>query len=549
MDGCMMDFPLTVTHVIDRMLAVFPDVEVVTRRPDRSLVRQSYATTHRRAAQLVAALRRLGLAPGDRVATLAWNHHQHLEIYLGVPAAGAVVHTLNLRLHPAELAYIANHAKDRFLVVDRSLLPLLEKFRAELTTVERVLVVPDVPGDLPPGALDYEELLAQEDVATPRPWEGSTSGFVRPEENAAAMICYTSGTTGHPKGVVYSHRSTILHALVGSTRDAIGLGANDCVLPVVPMFHAAAWGMPYMAVLNGSKIVMPGPHLDPESLLELMDREGVSVAAGVPTIWNGILAKLDAEPKRWDLTRMRTMVIGGSAAPPAMIDGFRERHGLTVTHAWGMTETNPLGTVAQITPGVRAKGDLAVAAARTSQGVPVPFVETRHVDDADRPLAWDGKTMGELHVRGPWVARSYLGGDGPDRFTSDGWFRTGDIVTIDSSGYVRITDRSKDVVKSGGEWISSVALENALMAHPAVLEAAVFAARHPKWDERPVAAIVFRPGKRATDEELNAMLLESFPKYWAIDKFIKVPEVPRNSTGKFLKTKLRELYGDVLLEG
>jgi fatty-acyl-CoA synthase len=302
-----------------------------------------------------------------------------------------------------------------------------------------------------------------------------------------------------------------------------------------------------MAVLSGAKIVMPGPHLDPESVLELMAQEAVSVAAGVPTIWNGILAKLDAEPKRWDLARVRTMVIGGSAAPPAMIDGFRERHGLTVTHAWGMTETNPLGTVAHLTPGVLARGAEAVAAARASQGVPVPFVETRHVDDADRVLPWDGKTMGELQVRGPWVARSYLGGDGPDRFTSDGWFRTGDIVTIDPAGYVRITDRSKDVVKSGGEWISSVALENALMAHPAVLEAAVFAARHPKWDERPVAAIVFRQGRRATDEELNAMLLESFPKYWAIDKFIEVAEVPRNSTGKFLKTKLRELYGDVLV--
>lgn len=547
MNGCMMDFPLTITHLLDRMLAVFPDVEVVTRRPDRSLVRQSYAATHRRALQLVGALRKLGLEPGDRVATLCWNHHQHLEVYLGVPAAGAVVHTLNLRLHPTELAYIANHAKDRFLVVDRSLLPLLDKFRAELTTVEHVLVVPDAPGELPSGALDYEALLASEEVATPRPWDGTSVGLVRPDENAAAMICYTSGTTGHPKGVVYSHRSTVLHALVGSTRDAIGLGANDCVLPVVPMFHAAAWGMPFMAVLSGAKIVMPGPHLDPESVLELMAQEAVSVAAGVPTIWNGILAKLDAEPKRWDLARVRTMVIGGSAAPPAMIDGFRERHGLTVTHAWGMTETNPLGTVAHVTPRVLARGAEAVAAARASQGVPVPFVETRHVDDADRVLPWDGKTMGELQVRGPWVARSYLGGDGPDRFTSDGWFRTGDIVTIDSAGYVRITDRSKDVVKSGGEWISSVALENALMAHPAVLEAAVFAARHPKWDERPVAAIVFRQGRRATDEELNAMLLESFPKYWAIDKFIEVAEVPRNSTGKFLKTKLRELYGDVLV--
>lgn len=548
MNGCMMDFPLTITHLLDRALALFPDVEVVSRLADRSLHRQSYRDTYRRSAQLGAALKRLGAMQGDRVATLCWNHRQHLECYLGVPAIGAVVHTLNLRLHPTELAYIANHAGDRFLIVDRSLLPLLEKFRAQLTSVEHFIVVPDAPGEAEAPFLDYEALLAAETVEMPTsPWSSHSVGFVRPEENTAAMICYTSGTTGNPKGVVFSHRSTVLHAFAGSTVDSIGVGSQDVLLPVVPMFHAAAWGLPYMAVLNGAKIVFPGPHLDAASLLELMAAEKVTVAGGVPTIWNGILAKLDAEPGRWDLGSMRTMVIGGAAAPPAMIDAFRERHGLIVTHAWGMTETNPLGTIAHLSPKVKERGPEAIAAARASQGVPVPFVETRHVDDADKPLPWDGKTMGELHVRGPWVAKSYFGGDGKDRFTDDGWFRTGDIVTIDADGYVRITDRSKDVVKSGGEWISSVALENALMAHPAILEAAVFAGRHPKWDERPIAAIVFKPGKSASHEELNAHLEGSFPKFWLIDLYVEVEEVPRNSTGKFLKTKLRELYGDRLL--
>lgn len=549
MSGLMMDFPLTITHLFDRANAIFPEVEIVSRAPDKSLSRQTYRQTYVRGARLAAALRKLGAKPGDAVATLAWNHHRHLELYMGVPSMGAVVHTLNLRLHPTELAYIANHAKDRFLFVDRSLLPLLEKFRAELTTVEHFIVMPDAPGEPVAPFLDYEALLAE--VPAPAgieiPWNGEQVGFIRPEENAAAMICYTSGTTGNPKGVVYSHRSTILHAMAGSTRDAIGLGTADTVMPVVPMFHAAAWGMPYMAMLNGAKIVFPGPHLDPDSLLDLMVAERVTLAAGVPTIWNGILAKLDATPEKWDLSAVRTMVIGGSAAPPAMIDGFRDRHGLVVTHAWGMTETNPLGTVARVTPKVEARGADAAASARASQGIPVPFVETRHVDDDDVVQPWDGKTMGELHVRGPWVSTGYFGGEGADRFTKDGWFRTGDIVTICPDGYVRITDRSKDVVKSGGEWISSVALENALMAHPAVLEAAVFAGRHEKWDERPLAAIVWKQGKSATHEELNQHLAASFPKFWSVDKYIEVPEVPRNSTGKFLKTKLRELYGDVLL--
>jgi fatty-acyl-CoA synthase len=557
LDGQMMTFPLTITHILERARAIFPDAQVVTRRPDKSLITQSYRETYARCEKLGRALARLGVKKGDRVATFCWNHREHLELYLAVPAIGAVVHTLNLRLHPNEIAYIANHAKDKVVVVDRSLVPLFEKFRAQLETVEHVIVVADVPGEAAPPFLDYETLLANEAVGDPgvgfEPKPGSPFGrgaeasLGVDNENDAAMICYTSGTTGNPKGVVYSHRSTVLHALTGSMRDAIGLGSSDVMLPVVPMFHAAAWGMPYMAVLNGSKLVFPGPHLDPDSLLDLIASEGVTVAAGVPTIWNGILARLDAEPQRWNTKQVRTMVIGGAAAPPAMIDGFQSRHGLTVTHAWGMTETNPLGTLARVKPNVAARGEEAAASARASQGIPVPFVETRHVTDDGRLLPWDGLSMGELEVRGPWVARAYFGGEGADRFTADGWFKTGDIVTICADGYVRITDRSKDVIKSGGEWISSVALENALMSHPAVLEAAVFAGRHPKWDERPIAAIALKPGVSASNEELTSHLAAQFPKYWLPDHYVFVDQVPRNSTGKFMKAKLREQYGDVLM--
>ncbi|MBK6518825.1 MAG: long-chain fatty acid--CoA ligase [Polyangiaceae bacterium] len=547
--GTMMGFPLTINHLLERGRALFPEAEVVSRGPDKRVRCQSYEETYARAERLARALGRLGVKTGDRVATLSWNHAQHLECYLGVPAMGAVVHTLNIRLHPSELAYIANHARDVAIVVDRTLLPLLEKFRGALETVKHVIVVRDDGGPVAAPDLDYEALLAAETVAPHAPGFTPPAGPFSelPDENAAAMICYTSGTTGHPKGVAYSHRSTVLHAMAGSMRDSIGVSGDDVILPVVPMFHAAAWGFPYMAALNGAKLVFPGPHLDAESLLDLMASERVTIAAGVPTIWNGILARLDAEPKRWDLSAMRTMIIGGAAAPKSMIAAFEERHGLVVTHAWGMTETNPLGTLALVRPKIRARGGVAALEARASQGLPVPFVETRHVDDAGRVLPWDAATMGEIEVRGPWVAKSYMSDEGADRFTSDGWFKTGDIVTIDADGYVRITDRSKDVIKSGGEWISSVALENALMAHPAILEAAVFAGRHDKWGERPIAAIVYKPGKTATNDELAAHLGEQFPKYWLPDLYVAIEQVPRNSTGKFLKTKLRDTYGDALL--
>ncbi|MGO9834182.1 MAG: long-chain fatty acid--CoA ligase [Polyangiaceae bacterium] len=537
--GRMMDFPLTLTHLLERARRYFPKIEIVSRTPDGTLHRCTWGDVYARSGKLAHALERLGVKQGDRVGTLAWNHYRHLEAYFAVPMMGAIVHTLNLRLHPTELTYIARHAEDSVILVDRSLLPLLDQFVAGVPTVRHVVVIPD-DGPTPAGKLDYEALLEP---------ERSEYDWPRLDENSAATICYTSGTTGNPKGVVYSHRSSVLHAIVAATTDANGISARDTVMPVVPMFHANAWGLPHSCAAVGAKMVFPGPKLDPESLLDLMAKEKVTCSAGVPTIWLGILALLDATPKKWDLSSLSQMIIGGSAAPPSLIDGFQKRHGLAVTHAWGMTETNPLGTIARLKPQLATKSEEERLAARASQGFAVPFVETRHVADDGRVLPWDGETMGELEVRGPWVAASYLGDEGKDRWAKDGWFKTGDVVTIDPEGYLRICDRSKDVIKSGGEWISSVTLENALMSHPAVLEAAVFAGRHPKWDERPIAAIVTKKDMRVTDAELAKHLEGKFAKFWMPDAYVFMAQIPRTSTGKFLKTKLRELHGEMLMKG
>jgi fatty-acyl-CoA synthase len=537
--GRMMDFPLTLTHLLDRARRYFPRTEIVSRGPDGKLHRQTWSETYDRSCKLANALARLGVKAGDRVATLAWNHNRHLEAYYAVPMMGAIVHTLNLRLHPTEISYIARHAEDSVVLVDRSLMPLLRQFIETVPSVRHVVVMPDSE-PTPKDELDYERLLASERAEYDWP---------RLDENTAATICYTSGTTGNPKGVVYSHRSNVLHAMFSSLPDQMDLSQRDVILPVVPMFHANCWGFPHNAAAVGAKLVFPGPKLDPESLLDLIVGEGVTVAAGVPTIWIGILAQLDAHPKNWDVSRLRQMVVGGSAAPPAMIEGFEKRHGLTVLHAWGMTETNPMGSVARVKESLEAGPDHSRLSYRASQGYAVPFIEMRHTDDQGKLLPWDGEVMGELEVRGPWVAASYMGDEGKDRWTADGWFKTGDVVTLDAEGYVRICDRSKDVIKSGGEWISSVALENALMSHPCVLEAAVFAGRHPKWDERPIAAIVLKKEHQATSEELGKHIEGRFAKFWMPDAYVFVEQIPRTSTGKFLKSRLRDTYGSMLEDG
>jgi fatty-acyl-CoA synthase len=533
----MMEYPLTLTHFLERGRRLYGRRTVVSRLPDGSFHRYTHAEFHQRTAQLASALVALGVKPGDRVATLSWNHYRHLEAYFAVPCIGAVLHTLNLRLHASELEYIANHASDRVVIVDRSLLPLFEAFRQRVPSIEHVIVVPD-DGPTPGDYVDYEAFIA-----------GKPTQFDWPvlDENSGALMCYTSGTTGAPKGVLYSHRSTTLHTLMLCMVDAKGICEADTIMPVVSMFHANAWGIVHAAIAVGSNLVFPGPDLSPTSVLDAIANEHVTFAAAVPTIWLGVLALLDDHPKKWDLSSIRLIASGGAAAPASMIQGFAERHHIEVRHTWGMTETNPVATLSKVKVGLET-GDATELSYRAKQGFCVPFVDQRHVDDAGRVLPWDGVQMGELEVRGPWVASAYYESpEGADKFTADGWFRTGDVVTIDGEGYVHITDRAKDVIKSGGEWISTQALENALMSHPAVLEAAVFAGRHDKWGERPIAAVVWKQGKEALDSELAAHIAPHFPKWWLPDEYLVLAEIPRTSTGKFKKLELRARYGDRLL--
>ena len=535
MDGLMMDYPLTVPYLLDRAARYFPQVEVVSRRPDRSLARSSYAEVRRRAHQLAGALARLGVGRGDRVATLGWNHARHLEAYFGVPLMGGVLHTLNPRLSAADLAYIVNHADDSVLLVDDVLLPGLERLRGQVN-LKHVIVWANGT-QAPEGMLDYEELIAPEpdQFAVPRL-----------DEREAACMCYTSGTTGRPKGAVYSHRAIVLHSLASAMTDGLAIGQREVVCPVVPMFHVNGWGLPFTATMVGCKQVLPGPHLDPENLLDLYAQEAVTVSAGVPTIWLGILQALDKEPDRWKLGALR-MVVGGSAAPESLIRGF-DRHGLRVVHAWGMTEMTPLGTVSWLKRSLEELPEEQKYAYRAKQGLPPPLVETRVMGQTGE-APWDGETMGELEVRGPWVASGYYRvAERGGRWSDDGWFRTGDVATIDQEGYVKITDRTKDLVKSGGEWISSVDLENALMGHPAVAEAAVIAAKHSKWDERPVAVVVMKEGASVTAEELRAFLEPRFAKFWLPDEFVFANEIPRTAAGKFLKSELRHQYSGLLID-
>jgi fatty-acyl-CoA synthase len=521
----MMDFQLTVPPLLLRGETFFGDQTVVTRLPDRSFHRYTYRDMARRARQLGVALQRLGLERGDRVATLCWNHYQHLEAYFGVPCGGFVLHTINVRLHPGDVSYIANHGADRVLILDRSQLPLYEAIRAE-TAFEHVFVVED----------SYEELLS---TSSPDDWEDP--GL---DEREAAAMCYTSGTTGRPKGVLYSHRSTVLHTLGMAAQSPLGmsLGEGDTLLPVVPMFHVNAWGYPFLAPMIGAKLVLPGPHLDAESVLDDLAAEHVTWSAGVPTIWLGLLRLLDENPGRWDLSSLRGITVGGSAVPRSLIKAYKDRHGLSVVQGWGMTETSPGGSVTDFVGDLRQANQETQYDFTAMAGVPLPFVEVR-VRVGDNELPWDGEAIGELEVRGPWVASAYY--DDPEqaeRWTDDGWFRTGDIATMHPRGFIQVKDRAKDVIKSGGEWISSVALENALMGHPAVAEAAVIAIPDEKWQERPLAAIVLEPGAAATADELTAFLAPQFARWWLPDRFEFVSEIPKTAVGKFRKTALRERF-------
>ncbi len=529
--GTMMGFPLTLPTMLERAGKLFPRVEIVSRKPDCSVVRTTYSEFYKRSRRLAAALQKLGLRSGERVASLMWNHSGHLEAFWGVPCAGGILHTLNLRLHPQEIAAIARHAQDRFLLVDDVLLPLYEKFAAEVS-FERVIVVPFGFASVPEGFLNYEELIA-----------GDKDGFSYPEmdENQGAAMCYTSGTTGCSKGVIYSHRALVLHSFSLGLEEVFGLSNKDTILPMVPMFHANAWGIPFAATMLGVKQVLPGPHLDGENLLKLLTQEKVNKACGVPTIWAGVLTELEKNPTRWHLPN-RIMAACGGSAPPVDLIRRLDRFGIAIKHLWGMTETAPVGTGGSLKPHMLDWPDEKKYEVRSKQGWPAPFVEARIVkEDAVAPC--DGETAGELEVRGPWIAASYY--DAPDqakRWSDDGWFRTGDIATIDEEGYIRLVDRAKDLVKSGGEWISSVDLENALMGHPAVKEACVIGLPHPKWQERPLAAVVLRDGANATEHELREFLGRTFASWQLPDAFVFMEAIPRTSVGKFRKTALREQF-------
>ena len=529
LNGLMMDdFQLTLTTLVERAEQLNSARPVVSRRGDGSVRRMTVGECAERARRVGRGLADLGVGDGDRVATLLWNQTEHLELYFAVPAMGAVIHTLNPRLSPDELSYIAADAEDRFIVVDESLLDVLDAIDWDF---EQVIVVSHTSEPSPAGSIQYESLIASSE---PMRWPVI-------DERSAAAMCYTSGTTGRPKGVVYSHRALVLHSLVLPLPDTFAISSRDVILPVVPMFHVNAWGLPFVAAFIGAGLVLPGPRLDPVSLLDMLSGERVTLTAGVPTVFMGILQALDAEPERWDLSSLQRVNLGGAAISTSLIEGL-DRHGLTIIQGWGMTETSPLGTVGRL-PADLEDADIAEQHEyRARAGTPIPLIEIRARSDDGRLIPWDDQTLGELEIRGPWVAAAYHRGTGSDKFTDDGWFRTGDVVSINERGCMRIRDRAKDLVKSGGEWISSVDLENQLMTHSAVAEAAVIAIPDEKWGERPLAAVVLRDGMRASPEELREHLGSEFGRWQLPDRIEFIEAIPRTATGKFKKTALRERF-------
>lgn len=534
----MMDVPLSLNHFLERAGKIFSTIQIVSRRPDKAYSSITYGEFYERSRLLAQALLDLGLEKGEAVATLCWNHNVHLECYFGIPACGGVVHTLNLRLSPEEIGWIAADANDRFLIVDDILLPLYEKIK-QFYNFEKVIVYSFSGTKTAPEFIDYEELLKATD--------SSQFNYVAHNENDPVSMCYTSGTTGRPKGVVYSHRSTVLHALVGASVDALGMKSNDIVLPVTPMFHVNCWGVPHLAVMTGSKMLFPGPHLHPDDLLDLMLVQRPTLALGVPSIWLGLIQTFKAaeakDSGRWKMPAGMRCLIGGSAVPEFLIRQFHD-YGIEVQQAWGMTETSPLGTVSYKRAEFQNSGEDEQFRRAALTGTPAPLVSLRIRNEDGEDAEWDGKEIGEVQLQGPFVTGSYF--EHPvseENFTGDGWLRTGDVGKMDQYGYLQITDRTKDLIKSGGEWISSVDLENALMAHPDIMEAAVIAVPDPKWAERPLACLVVRPDQNPSQTALNAFLLSrGFAKWQLPDRYELLKEIPKTSTGKFSKLKLRQMF-------
>ncbi|MGO4665114.1 long-chain-fatty-acid--CoA ligase [Bosea sp. 2RAB26] len=538
--GLMQDWPLLLHRIIDHAAVQHGTREVVSRAvEDGSLRRTTYADIRRRALRVARRLEREGMRLGDRVATLAWNTDRHLELWYGISGIGAITHTVNPRLFPEQIAWIINHAEDRMLFLDLTFVPLIEQIQDRLPSIERYILLTDaahMPQTSLKGAAAFEEWLTEAD---------DDFAWKQFDENTAAGLCYTSGTTGGPKGVLYSHRSNVLHAMACSAPDYIGLSSRDSVLPVVPLFHANSWSLAYSAPMTGAKLVMPGAKLDGASLLELLESEGVTCTAAVPTVWLGLLQHLEATNAR--LSTLKRVVIGGSACPRAMTEAFERKYGVTVAHAWGMTEMSPIGSFCSIKPVYgHLQGD-ALYDLKVKQGHPPFTVEFRITDDAGQDLPWDGKTFGRLKVRGPSVAGAYFRCEDEAILDEHGFFDTGDVGTLDAAGYLQITDRSKDVIKSGGEWISSIDLENLAVGHPDVAEAAVIGVAHSKWDERPLLVIVPKPGRSPSRDEMLAYMTGKIAKWWLPDDVVLVEAIPHTATGKIQKTALREQFKDYRL--
>ncbi len=534
MHGLIMDRPLLISDLLRHADFVSGDREIVTRTVEGPIHRYTYRDAHRRARQLANALTGLGVALGDRIATLGWNTHRHFEVYYAVSGIGAITHTLNPRLHPTQLTYIVNHAEDAWIFVDLNLVAQIEAIESELARLKGVVVMTDranMPETTLANALCYEELV-----------NGHSDDLEWPEldENTASSLCYTSGTTGNPKGALYSHRSTVIHAYASALPDTLHMGESEVILPVVPMFHVNAWGIPYGATMVGAKLVFPGPKLDGASVHELLDAEGVTMTAGVPTVWLMLLNHWRETGTR--VESLRRVIIGGSACPESMIRAFQDEFGCEVRHAWGMTEMSPLGTVSIPKPSMDDPKDRMRR--QIKQGRPVPGVEMRIVDDDRKELPHDGTAFGELQVRGPWITSGYFKHDNSDAHGGDGWFATGDVATLDPDGFMEITHRAKDVIKSGGEWNTSNEIENLAMSHPDVAQAAVIGVPHPKWDERPLLIVVPAPGKVPVHDDMVAFLSDKIAKWWLPDDTVLTDELPLGATGKVLKTKLREQFGD-----